>query len=305
VKRVLLRLGLLCMAIVLTLVGLELFVRVYYPTGAIPAAHLDTATAEQHTSVREDAEAGYLPILGQGEYDQNGVLKNTYQVSAKRGRRILFAGDSVTHRARLVKALEKLYGPGYEYWNAGVESFNTKQELVMYRRYNHKIKPDTVILTFHNNDFRATPLVVREQGKFKVYEPGMSINPWLFERSYLYRWAWPRTDDRNKRAKLVWESLREWKTLLESQKVELRIVLLPMFYPKAQWSKSELWSRDESIAYFKKLELPYWDMLEVVEKALAEGQVVTETAGDTYHPNDEICRRMAEQLYAQDLFPKN
>lgn len=300
-KRVLLRLTLVLLALVLSVCGLELFVRFYYPDGAIPAAHMDHSSPDKNSSVHVDSEAGYLPNLGNGaEYDEFGCLANDYQLEKRKGTRVLFIGDSVTHRARLVTALRRLYGESkYEYWNAGVESFNTRQELVLYRRYNHRIKPDHVVLTFHNNDFRATPLVVREDGQFKVYEPGMSINPWLFERSYLYRWAWPRTDDRNGRARLVWESLVELKALLAQQNVRFSIIMLPMFKPQKDWDKSEQWSRQQSLEYFRQLNLRYFDMLPVLEAA--QGLEITEAPGDFFHPNDAFCQRMAQELQRQGL----
>lgn len=292
----------MCLGLALALTLAEVGVRYAFPDGGIPSAHLESTSLEQYTSVHEDAEAGYLPVLGRGEYDTRGFLKNDYDLRQRKGKRLVFAGDSVTHRARLVNALRQSYGEEkYEYWNAGVESFNTTQELVLYKRYNALIKPDEVILEFHNNDFRATPLCVREDGKFKVYEPGMGINPWLFEHSYLYRWAWPKTDDRNRRARAVYASLSEFKALLAKQKVGFRIILLPMFKPLAEYDKSELWSRELSLSYFKKLDLTYFDMLPVVEKALKEGLQVTEKTGDTFHPNDEVCLRMASELKRQGL----
>lgn len=301
-KRFLLRSLLALFGLVVGLLAAEIGVRVYYPDGGIPAAHLESSSAEEHTSVHEDGEAGYLPVLGRGEYDLYGCLKNEYQVDNKRGTRLLFIGDSVTHRARLVNALRKLYGEAkYEYWNAGVESFNTRQELVLYRRHNIAIKPDHVILTFHNNDFRATPLVVREKGQFKVYDPGMSLNPWLFERSYLYRWAWPRTDDRQGRARQVLESLAEFKALLAQQKVRFSIVLVPMFKPESTWDKSEKWSRQQSQEYFRQLGLPYFDMLPIMEAALQEAKEVTETPGDFFHPNDFIAQQFARELHGKGL----
>ncbi len=299
--KILLRLLLVTLGLVFALTVAEIGVRYAYPDGGIPAAHLENTSLEQYTTVHEDAEAGYLPVLGRGEYDTHGFLANDYQVHQRKGKRLVFLGDSVTHRGRLVNALRKQYGNGYEYWNAGVESFNTRQELVLYRRYNAVVKPDEVILEFHNNDFRATPLCVREDGKFKVYEPGMSINPWLFEHSYLYRWAWPRTDDRNKRARLVYDSLIEFKALLAEQGVRFRIILLPMFKPLASYDKSELWSRELSLQYFKELDLTYFDMLPVVEGALAENLEVTEKPGDTFHPNDLISERMAVELKQRGL----
>lgn len=305
-KRLLLRLLLAAMGSGIALGGLEIFVRWYYPDGAIPAAHMEHSSPERNASVHQDDEAGYLPNLGKGQlYDENGCLPNEYRRDDKKGQRLLFIGDSVTYRARIFKALRQLYGEsGYEYWNAGVESFNTRQELVLYRRHNYRIKPDHVILTFHNNDFRATPLAVKENGQFKIYNAGMNINPWLFEHSYLYRWAWPRADDRQLRARQVWESLVEFKALTTSQNVRFSVILLPMFKPLAQWDRAELWSREESLNYFRQLNLRYFDLLPALEAVLAEGHEVTESPGDSFHPNDLVSERFAQELHRQGLLRK-
>jgi len=294
------------------LISAEIGLRIYYPDGGIPAAHLEASSREQDSQVVEDPEAGYLPLRGQGEYDQNGCLANSYQDNGQTGdpvdrlpgqvQRLLFVGDSVTHRGKLIDQLRKLYGEKYfEYWNAGVESYNTRQELIWYSRYNSNIKPDHLILTFHNNDFRATPMAVRERGQFKIYLPGSNINPWLFERSYLYRWAWPRTDDQEARSRQVLESLTAFRDLLQKQGVKFSVVLLPMFKPLNQWDKGELLSRQQSQAYFQQLHLKTYDMLGVLETAIREGHQVTETPGDVNHPNDYVAQKFAEELHRQGL----
>lgn len=284
------------------LIAAEIGLRLYYPDGGIPAAHLEASSREQDSQVVEDPEAGYLPLRGRGEYDQNGCLANPYQVNLRHGQRLLFVGDSVTHRGKLIQQLRKLYGEkDFEYWNAGVESYNTRQEFIWYSRYNFHIKPDHLILTFHNNDFRATPMAVRERGQFKIYMPGSNINPWLFERSYLYRWAWPRTDDQEARSRQVLESLTAFRDLLQQQRVKFSVILLPMFKPLDQWDKGELLSRQQSQAYFQQLNLKSYDLLNVLEKAVEEGHPVTETPGDVNHPNDYIAEKFAEELHRQGL----
>jgi hypothetical protein len=45
---------------------------------------------------------------------------------------------------------------------AGVESFNTVQEVAYDRSFNRFIRLDHVILTFHLNDFETTPVAFRE-----------------------------------------------------------------------------------------------------------------------------------------------
>ena len=94
--------------------------------------------------------------------------------------------------SKLVDALKGIYGESnYEYWNAGVESFNAIQEVKFYKEYNSKIKPDHVILTFHNNDFSATPIAfINKDKKLVVYTPHTplrNLNPWLYKHSAVYR----------------------------------------------------------------------------------------------------------------------
>lgn len=292
------------MSLVMAIVIAEVGLRIYYPSGEIPAAHLESASDEEQTGFQEDAEAGYLPVVGRGEYGPHGCLPNDYQLDQRRAPRVLFTGDSVTHRGKIVEALKKLYGADtYEYWNAGVESFNTLQEWVFYKRHNHKIEPDHVVLTFHNNDFRATPLVVREGGEIKIYQPGTHINPWLFRRSYLYRWAWPDPDDTEARRQKVRQSLMDFRDALQGDNKRFTVILHPMLKPYSSWSDDEKNSRELSLSYFKELEIRYIDLLPVSEKALEEGLEVTEAPGDVLHPNDEMAARFARELQAQNLLP--
>ena len=91
-----------------------------------------------------------------------------------------------------MKALRKLYGDkDYEYWNAGVESYNTLQELAFYKLCNQGVHPDHVILTFHLNDFETTPVsFLDKDGKAVIYIPNCpsrEINRYLFEQFHLYR----------------------------------------------------------------------------------------------------------------------
>ena len=101
---------LICFGLVFGFIFTEIGLRIYYPDGGIPAAHLEHSSDERHTTFHENDECGYLPITGKGVYGPNGCLKNNYDLENPKGERILFVGDSVTHRARIIKALQELYG---------------------------------------------------------------------------------------------------------------------------------------------------------------------------------------------------
>jgi hypothetical protein len=99
-----------------------------------------------------DPAMGFRPVLGNDAFNTFGTVVNSYPLEIRpQVERLLFLGDSVTRRAKIIKSLRALYGKDrYEDWNAGVESFNTVQELAFYKAYNRHIRPDHVILFFHN-----------------------------------------------------------------------------------------------------------------------------------------------------------
>ena len=58
-----------------------------------------------------DPDFGFRPRLGTEQYSEWGTLPNAYPFEKRPGvERVLFAGDSATHRGELVRALRRLYG---------------------------------------------------------------------------------------------------------------------------------------------------------------------------------------------------
>jgi len=296
-------------SLILAVVLAELGLRLVFPSSDLTrGGYTMNFAAGTLKSFVQDEEAGYLPKANSEEYDQYGCLHNDYPKEKAAGKkRLLFIGDSVTHRARIVKALRKLYGDhAYEYWNAGVESFNTFQEMVLYRRLNAGIHPDQVILSFHNNDYMQTPMVFQKDGKLQMLTPARDrnrINMWWFENSYFYRllvgMSW-RGDSEDK-VQEVRQALADLQKLTLEQKVELRVVLLPLMKPLKDWDEGELWSREESLKLFADLQLKYYDLLPTLESLVAQGVAVEERAGDSWHPNDAAAAAFAEQLKKQGM----
>jgi hypothetical protein len=307
VRKIALRLILLVGSLVFALIAAEFGLRFLSPRLS-QGGHQMNFAAGTLASFEPDPEAGYLPKLNSQEYDAFGCLHNQYKLEKPAGvKRILFLGDSVTHRGRIINGLRKLYGDkGYEYWNAGVESFNTLQELVLYRRHNAKIKPDQVILTFHNNDFMQTPIVYQKNGKMEIMSPlrdRRKMNMWLFDNSYFYRFwlgmSWK--EDNQEKADEVRDNLADLQKLLADQKVDFRVVLLPLMKPSSEWYANEKWSREQSLKIFKELNLTFYDLLPTMEKAAANHENMVETAGDAWHPDDKMSAEFAEQLYREKL----
>ena len=155
---------LLCGSTLLTVGGIEAVLRIthqYATFGAateLPWMRNNSQDFSQIFTI--DPDFGFRPILGTGGYTEYGTSPNTYPVQKRPGiTRLLFIGDSVTGRGRIIEAIKQIYDDEvFEYWNAGVESFNTIQEVRFYQRYNAAVYPDHVILTFHLNDFEPTPV---------------------------------------------------------------------------------------------------------------------------------------------------
>ena len=306
-RKIALRLVLLLTSLALALIAAEFGLRFLSPRLSAGGQQMNFAAGTLAT-FQPDEEAGYLPKTDSQEYDAFGCVRNQYPVDKPAGvERILFLGDSVTHRARILKGLRKLYGDkSYEYWNAGVESFNTLQEVVLYRRYNYKIKPDQVILTFHNNDFMQTPVVYQKDGQMKIMSPlrdRRKMNMWLFDNSYFYRFwlgmSW--REDNQEKVGEVRANLAELQQLLADQKVDFRVILLPLMKPVADWTKGENWSREQSLKIFQELKIAYYDLLPTMEKAASHHEKMVETAGDFWHPDDAMADQFARQLYDQKL----
>ena len=290
-------LGLLVGELLLRRVGLQTFTGATHPMDLGP---------DPLQVMALDDELGFMPRIGPRErYGLYGCLPNDYDVNDRGNRRrLLFIGDSVTHRAKIVEALKKLYGEqDYEYWNAGVESFNTVQELALYRRYNREIRPDHVILTFHNNDFLQTPVAYQHEGQLHLGVPltGASSR-WLLKNSALYRTYVLLTTSRTLvETEKVEQSLAELKKSVEADGARLSVVLLPILAPTEEWKGVEKESREYSLQILKSLDLPVYDLLGTLEKALNDGVNVEEIPGDTWHPSQELADRFAEFLAEQEI----
>ena len=223
---------------------------------------------------------------------------------------MLFAGDSVTFRGRIVAAVRARYGEtGYEYWNAGVESFNTVQELRWYRRYNAVLAPDEVVLTFHPNDFETTPVAFADgRGGLVVYAPNApvrSLNPWLFRHSRLYRIYLGRRRGGNAAIDAVVEETRaaviEWQRLLAASGVRLTVVVLPLLKPYADWTPGDRLGREQILLTLEEQGIRHIDLLPVCEQAIADGIDPREAPGDDWHPSAAVADRFGAFLHEQGL----
>ncbi len=300
----------------LLILGVEVFHRFKAPYRAFGGAY-------ELTQFRQDApnglstfvvdpDFGFRPVLGEGPYTRFGTLANGYAEAKVPGvRRLLFLGDSVTHRGHIIDALMAEYGsPGYEYWNAGVESFNTVQEVAYYKRFNRPIRPDHVILTFHLNDFETTPIAFRDaDGTLVVFAPNWPVrrlNPWLFQHSYTYRyWLGLVTPKKTARAEIMAEvraSLADLERVVAVDGARLTVLVLPILRPVSDWKPEYREYRRLILGLLESLRIRHFDLLEPLQEALAAGAVMTETGDHLFwHPSREAAAYFARYLRTQRL----
>jgi len=303
------RLGVLSATTVLALVGAELAVRLLAPVPDLfPHWQWQAMPEDEEVEYVVDADLGFRPVLGSGEYSEFGTVINDYPVEKTEGvRRVLFVGDSVTHRWRIQRVLlNRCRDRPVEFWNAGVEAFNTGQEVEYYLRFNHRIRPDHVTLVFHNNDFVATPVAFRNDGgELVVMNPHAYMsktNVGLARWSHLYRHylsariARLRADDPITTAAETRAAIERLQAELASDGIDFDAVLVPVFKPPSEWTAYEKRSRELSLEIFAALEIPVFDLIGALESAARDGVELTEAPGDFWHPSDEVARRAGRHL---------
>jgi hypothetical protein len=269
------------------------------------------ATHPRNGIYTQDRDLGYRPVLGGAEYAQHGARWNDYPLVKPPGvRRLLFLGDSVTQRARLLEALRGPLGPGVELWNAGVIGYATRQELEYYRRYLGEIRPDHVVLSFHLNDYETTPITFLDGERFvAVYAGSARPHPWLLRHSFLYRFFWSRglgasSAERSRAVEQeVAQALEELDRLVRQRGARFSVLVLPWFLPEPEWSELLRRHHAQTLALLEQLGIRHYAFLDTLARAVADGVALQETPGDVQHPSAAFAQRLAEDLLAQGFEP--
>ncbi len=259
-----------------------------------------------------DPDLGFRPICSPSNYyNAFGTLQNEYSlVKRPHVNRLLFIGDSVTHRGQLIKALKALYGEDrFEYWNAGVEAYNTVQEVGFYRKYNRTIQPDHVILTMVCNDMETTPLAFMNSGKLVLVAPSLprnQINAWLFQHCFIYRrWVGQRVKRNSElfreriRSELI-ANLRSLHEELREEGVKFTVLVLPLLVSPDKCPKEVTAIQRDFVGIVSNLNIRSFDLAEPVAAAVGSG--VLRGWGDTCHPNYESALLIAQWLKDKEVF---
>ena len=268
----------------------------------------------KHGIFQVDPVLGFRPVLGGEKYAPHGAHWNDYPAEKPPDkRRLLFIGDSVTDRGKLVTALSERLGDGYEYWNGGVVGYTTTQELAYYRDYLAGIRADHVILTFHLNDYEVTPVVFEMDGEYVQVHSRIGNtypNPWLLKNSYLYRFGWSWMASREGQAKLddsidaeVTAGLRALRDLVHARGADFTVIVLPWLVERAKWPAEKVRHHELTLRTLEELGVRHYAFLDTLDRAIAAGMEIHETKVDPQHPSLEFARAMADDLLARGFRP--
>jgi len=257
-----------------------------------------------------DPEIRFRPRLGSRLYDENGFIRNEYSLERTDEReRILFMGDSVTVRAKIIDALRELHGEeSYEYWNGGVTAYNTAQEVAYFEKYTSIARPDHVVLTFHLNDFLRTPIsFVDSKGRMQVITPFKDLTKfysWLFANSHLYRYYAGATRDFSLGAPRqdIQQSLLRLKELTAAEGAHLSVIVMPHLEPVEEWHSFWTARYEAAMEIMRDVGVRHFTLLDSLERALKDGVDPEELPGDRAHPSAEVAAYFAEDLKEQGLF---
>jgi hypothetical protein len=307
-----LNLALLLLSTIAALALCETALRVFYPHAGFGGGSelvWFRKSGKDQVLVVPDSKLGFRPKLGTNVYDSRGILREstTSTASTGAGRRILFLGDSVTARARIVQAIQALLeDPLTAVLNGGVESFNLNQEVEFFFQYQAELPFDHIIHQLHANDLQSTPIAFKDRsGAINVYAlnvPRLHVSSWLFQNSYLYRLALPVLVSRIAKPNTLEdarENLKRMATFAASRGIPYDVVLFPILSPYSAWSPQERTDWKTLMTACHELARCV-SLMPVMDEMLAAGKAVEETPGDNWHPNDAFASRAA-RLIVQSL----
>lgn len=268
-----------------------------------------------HGIYQLDEELGYRPVPGGKWFGPLGVRWNDYAPEKPPGkRRLLFIGDSVTERGKIIEALREALGDeDYEYWNGGVVGYASQQELGYYRDHLGDVPAvDHVLLTFHLNDYETTPITFQDgENVVAVYGRvgSRQANPWLIRHSYLYRWWFTRSLARSEAARSkdieseVHNALRDLTALVKERGAEFTVLVLPWLLERDSWSADQVAHHADVLETLDRLGVEHFEFLDVLDRAVEEGVEIHERPRDVQHPNLEFAQRMVAKLVALGFRP--
>lgn len=306
------RAALALLVALISLAALELGLRLFADAPADVAVELDGSPSEPQPARFElVVPFGFRPVLGGPDYGPDGALYNSYpREKGAETERILFIGDSVTARGRIVRALQQRADtPNREWWNGGVESFDLEQTVAYFERHTLALAPDHVVLTFHVNDYQSTPVEFTDPyGQRIRYAPRpRRATHWPHGYDHIHVWRhtmdalFERRDDRT-RAEANERALAHLAQLCRERGIELDVLVLPALQPEADTSPTLHRWHQSALAACRSAGVRHYDLLGPLTEALAAGLDVQEAPGDWAHPSQAAADTFADHLLSAGLF---
>jgi len=294
-------------SVLIGLLLVEAALRLIYPV-AIMNIEAERARPAGEELIVADDSLGLRPALKTSMYDGDGVLFGR-SISAKTSNpyKILFIGDSVTGRGRIVAALaEALGSERTAFLNGGVDGYNIQQEVEFFLRYQAGTNPDAIVHQLHINDLQPTTLVVRgRDGRVRSYSPRMkpaSVNAWLYRHSQIYRFYILQFRSRFSQDELraaAYDALRKMRDYARERKIAYHVFLFPNLAPYEEWSAHDKASRDYLLRISGELGLGTVDLWPLAERLIRLGVDAQDSPGDTWHPNRRFAEEAARYLIAR------
>ncbi|HEU4418276.1 MAG TPA: hypothetical protein VFT55_05015, partial [Planctomycetota bacterium] len=316
------RLLLGCVAALVSLLLAEYVVRLVVPARQwFDSERLDFFEAQAKaakSSLQPDEELGFVPVRDGNSYDAFGLLREegpTPSVAKPpRTHRVLFLGDSVTARRRIVLPLRALWGGGaVEFLNAGFDGANPVQTVELYFRHQRQLAPDQVVFTLHNNDLTVTTTCLCDaHGTLRICNPHdlQALNFGLYRWSALYRlWFsagyrdYMSADHYLDLAEPVAAALRRLRDEVASRGARLDVLLLPILSAPADWGPHQRASRERELEILGELGATTVDLLPACEELLTAKVPVMQGPDDLWHPNHDSGAYFALAAVRAGVFP--
>lgn len=248
--------------------------------------------------------AMYDPLLG---YIKRSMDFEERLFRIRDGYKVMLVGDSITgnghyYRALITNIYEAHIGKRFNFINAGVGGWDTKQEFDYLRSRGVNYKPDLVVLQFCLNDFNITPVFWKGgDGKFFAYNAGhwgQYLNYNFISYSRLVQKLlpmllqyFPQSDALD--AEKVKNSLRGIDQLSREHGFDLRIVLFP-YYRKPK--KVDLKMHQMIRRIIKELSLSE-KTIDLLDLPLEYDTTPWRLTPDDYvHPNDFGANIIAQKI---------
>jgi lysophospholipase L1-like esterase len=304
------RVGLVFAGVLLALALVEVLVRAGEERIVdVPSVDLSADGTSALYEITEDG--GFGPILGGPAYRADGTAHHRYPDAKVPGtERILFLGDSVTARGRIVRALHARVGSAHrEFWNAGVESFDLCQTVRHFLQHASRTDPDRVVLTFHFNDFHVTPVsFVDARGVRRTWRPEAPHERlWRFGTRHFAWWRaalGPFADeiDTHGRERDTLRCLERLAAACRERGLPLHVLVLPPIDDPARWRPADARAHALALDACRRLALPHTDLAPALVTALLAGHDVQESPNDHYHPSDAAAAAMADLVVSSGVF---